>query len=213
MKILILGASGMAGSALVERGSLRGHEIFAASRSPLELESNPQVNAVRLDVRDTAQLRRYMSAVDVGIVALRGPAEDPEHIVSLTKLVLGAAAATDSPLVIVGGAGPLWSPGKGGVRVLDDPDFVPVQWRSVAEASVKQLEVCENHSYEGWVYASPSAVFEAGSVSEGGYVRGGYTLLVDNEGISRVTAGDMAEAVLDEIENPTGVRHFTVCSR
>jgi putative NADH-flavin reductase len=44
----------------------------------------------------------------------------------------------------------------------------------------------------------------------GVYRRGATTLLVDEAGRSRISAEDLSVAVLDEVENPGGVRHFTV---
>ena len=95
--------------------------------------------------------------------------------------------------------------------MLDDPSFVPPEWRAVASASADQLLECEAHPYRGWTYVSPPAIFRTGRRS-GRYVRGGTTLLVDANGESVISSADLAIAVLDEIERPGTDRHFTVAS-
>ena len=94
------------------------------------------------------------------------------------------------------------------MRVLDDPTFVPPQWRDVASASLDQFNACTEHPNQNWTYLSPSAVFEPGQ-GTGAYRRGGDTLLINHDGTSRITPADLALAVLDELEQPSTQRHFT----
>ncbi|WP_416382691.1 MULTISPECIES: hypothetical protein [Nocardia] len=77
-----------------------------------------------------------------------------------------------------------------------------------ALASLTQLRVCEPHPAR-WTYLSPPALLEPGERT-GRYRRGTTTLLLDADGRSRISAEDLAVAVLDELENPGGDRHFTV---
>lgn len=110
---------------------------------------------------------------------------------------------------MIGGAGPLSSPDDPGRLVLDDPRYVPQQWRTIARASVDQLTACASHGANS-TYLSPPAVLEPGTRT-GTYRRGGTELLVDADGASRISAEDLAVAVVDEIENPQPeVPHFTV---
>jgi putative NADH-flavin reductase len=93
--------------------------------------------------------------------------------------------------------------------VIDDPRFVPEQWRTIAQASIDQFNVCAAHQAD-WTYLSPPALFEPGTRT-GTYRRGGNELLIDSKGVSRISAEDLAMAAVDEIENPQpGLRHFTV---
>lgn len=92
-----------------------------------------------------------------------------------------------------------------------EPDYVPDQYRAIAQASLDQYRVCQGHSRAGWVYLSPPAILEPGART-GRYRRGTTTLLVDESGDSRITTGDLAMAVIDELENPSGERHLTVAS-
>ncbi|GAB2884739.1 hypothetical protein GCM10022245_20270 [Streptomyces mayteni] len=71
-----------------------------------------------------------------------------------------------------------------------------------------QVVACRAHSAD-WAYLSPPALLAPGRRT-GTYRRGTTTLLVDAEGVSRVSAEDLAVAVLDELENLGEDRHFTV---
>lgn len=125
-----------------------------------------------------------------------------------TTALLDAAAATGTGMLLVGGAGPLTSPLSPGSLVINDERFVPARWRSSAVASLAQLRVCEAHG-AAWTYLSPPAILEPGTRT-GTYRRGTTTLLLDDAGRSHISAEDLSAAVLDEVEDPGGVRHFTV---
>lgn len=95
--------------------------------------------------------------------------------------------------------------------MLDDPSYVPPAWRTIAQASIDQFEACRRHPYSAWTYFSPPAIFEPGERT-GNYARGTNTLLVDQDGSSRISAADFAIAVLDELENPGPDSHVTVAT-
>ena len=65
----------------------------------------------------------------------------------------------------------LSSPGNPGTLAIDDPTIVPPAWRDVAQASLDQFRACQAHSYKGWVYLSPPAIFAPGDAT-GFYRRG-----------------------------------------
>ncbi|GIJ26623.1 hypothetical protein Vqi01_17850 [Micromonospora qiuiae] len=85
---------------------------------------------------------------------------------------------------------------------------MPPAVREIAAASIAQLDVCRAHAAD-WVYLSPPALLELG-VRTGGHRRGGSTLVVAPDGTSRISAEDLAVAVLDELEQPGEERHFAV---
>jgi putative NADH-flavin reductase len=161
-----------------------------------------------VDVRDRVQVRELLRTADVAVSAVRPRPGEEAGVPETTAALLDAAAETGTGLLLVGGAGPLASPTSPAKLVIDDQRFVPGQWRSSAVASLAQLQVCEGHE-AAWTYLSPPAILEPG-VRTGTYRRGTTTLLLDDDGTSRISAEDLAVAVLDEVENPGGVRHFTV---
>ncbi|MDA3649877.1 NAD(P)H-binding protein [Saccharopolyspora indica] len=207
MKITVIGATGMAGSRITAEAVRRGHHVTAVSRSGAPL---PGATAVRADVTDGERMRDLFAGADAIVGATR-PAPGQEHVVGeTTTALLDAATGADRRVLVVGGAGPLRTPGDPDRLVVDDPAYVAAEWRTIAAASVAQLEVCRAHQAD-WTYLSPPAVLEPGERT-GHYRRGGTTLLVGPDGTSRISAEDFAVAVLDELENPSGAKHFTVAS-
>ncbi|WP_432280693.1 hypothetical protein [Streptomyces luomodiensis] len=93
--------------------------------------------------------------------------------------------------------------------VVDNPAYVPAEYRAVALAGVAQLRVCQAHAGADWVYLSPPALLEPGART-GRYRRGTNTLLTAADGRSWISAEDLAVAVVDELETPGPERHITV---
>ncbi|MEU8180791.1 NAD(P)H-binding protein [Micromonospora sp. NPDC049044] len=208
MKIAVVGAAGMVGSRVVDEAAGRGHETIAVFRRRRPEALPYGVTAVAGDTDDPGRLSRLFDGVDA-IVAATRPAPGYEHAVSATTTVLlDAAEAVQTRIVVVGGAAPLWVPGHPDRLVLDSPEYVPEAWRTIAAASVAQLDACRAHRAD-WVYLSPPAILEPGTRT-GTYRRGTTTLITGPDGASRMSAEDLAVAVLDELESPGGDRHFTV---
>ncbi|MFX7297304.1 NAD(P)H-binding protein, partial [Acinetobacter baumannii] len=56
MKVALIGASGMAGSSILNELVTRGHQVTAIARSPEKIAQYQQVEARQADINDTAQL-------------------------------------------------------------------------------------------------------------------------------------------------------------
>ena len=208
MRITVLGASGMAGTAVVNEALSRGHEVTAVSRRRRHL-AGAGVTSCLLDVADVEGVAGLLKDSDAAVVALRPPAGHESDLARLTTAVLDAASRGRTPLLIIGGAAPLNSPGNPRTLAIDDPTIVPPAWRDVAQASLDQFRACQAHSYKGWVYLSPPAIFAPGAAT-GSYRRGTTMLLRDGRGQSRISPEDLALAVVDELEYPGGEQHITV---
>ncbi|NEC65708.1 NAD(P)H-binding protein [Streptomyces sp. SID9727] len=208
MRIAVLGAAGMAGSRVVTEAAHRGHALLAVYRSTRPDALPPGVTPVAGDADDTDAMCALFEGVDAVVAATRPPVGREHTIAATTTAVLDAAAKTGTRVLVIGGAGPLEVPGHPGRLVLDDPAYVPPQWRTVAAASSAQLAACRAHEAD-WTYLSPPAVLEPGPRT-GAYRRGTTTLLTTEDGTSRISAEDLAVAVLDELERPRGEWRFTV---
>lgn len=211
MRVAVFGATGMAGSAIVSEALRRGHRVIAASRHPCSTASGDDrliVHAVDLSHPDEAG--PLLADSDAAILTIRLVPGQDHRLAPMTQGFLDVAARHCRPVIIIGGAAPLRLPNHPDRLLIDDPAYVPQAWKTIARASLEQYRVCQLHPYSGWVYLSPPAVFESGERS-GRYRRGTTTLLTDAQGISRISAPDLAIAVLDELERPSGDRHITVC--
>jgi putative NADH-flavin reductase len=87
---------------------------------------------------------------------------------------------------------------------MDEEDFPPER-RPSADAQVRALALLEWSDDLDWTWISPPASIEPGERT-GQYRVGGEELLVDDEGLSRITIPDYAVAFADELEQPTVVR-------
>ncbi|ARX81111.1 MULTISPECIES: NAD(P)-dependent oxidoreductase [Streptomyces] len=209
MKIAVVGAAGMVGSRVITEAASRGHDLVAVFRRTPSSALPPGVTAVEGHAEDLHHMSALFGGVDAVVAATR-PAPGHEHTaVPTTTALLDAAAAAGTRILVVGGSGPLRAPDNPDRLVLDTPEYVPLEWRSIAAASTAQLDVARAHPAADWVYLSPPAVLEPGH-RNGTYRRGTTTLLTDADGVSRISAEDLAVAVVDELENPREERHFTV---
>ena len=208
MRITVLGATGMAGTAVVNEALSRGHEVTAVSRRRCH-RVGARLTSRLLDVIDVEGVAGLLTDSDVAVVALRPPAGHESDLARLTTAVLDAASRGQTPLLIIGGAAALSSPTDPSTLAIDDPTIVPPAWRDVAQASLDQFRACQAHRYKGWVYLSPPAIFVPGDAT-GSYRRGTTMLLRDARGQSRISPEDLALAVVDELEYPGGEQHITV---
>ncbi|WP_446664784.1 NAD(P)-dependent oxidoreductase [Flexivirga sp. B27] len=209
MKIAVFGATGMAGSAIVAEGLARGHHLTGVARTPQGAVTADRLTSCALDVGDTAAVDSVLATVDTAVLTIRLRPGAESELAALTGGFLDVAGRRGTRVLVVGGAAPLRSPDDTNRLLIDDRVYVPEVWRPVAAASLEQFHLCRNHTHRDWVYLSPPAVLEPGTRS-GRYRRGTDTLLTDADGASRISAADLAIAVLDELESPGDVDHFTV---
>lgn len=209
MKIAMLGATGMAGTAIVDEALERGHLVSAVSRTASTTAQGQSVQPVALDLTGAGEIDPVLAACDAAVLTVRFPPAEHHHLVPVTTRVLDAAARTGTRVLVVGGSAPLRSPADPQRLVIDDPQYVPTEWRSIAAASLDQFHECLQHAHRDWVYLSPPSVFERGAPA-GAYRRGTSMLLVNEDGTSRITPADLALAVIDELEAPGADQHFTV---
>lgn len=211
MRITVIGATGMVGSRVTAEAVRRGHPVNAMSRRATARPLPVGVAALVGDLASARDLEAAFTDADAVVVTVRPALDDEAAVARTMRRVLDAAAARRIRVLVVGGAGPLRVPGHPGRRVIDDPAYVPEAWRAVAAASVAQLRACEGHVGADWTYLSPPAALEPGERT-GAYRRGTDTLLTDAAGASRISAEDLAVAVVDELEHRAGGPRLTVGS-
>ncbi|MFG3338867.1 NAD(P)-dependent oxidoreductase [Glycomyces sp. NPDC048151] len=206
MRIIVFGAAGSVGRRTTLEALSRGHEVTAVVRSPnREL---PQGVTVSIgDAADPVRVTELTKGFDAAVGAVRAPSEHEQ--VAATDALLKGVAETGVRLLVVGGAATLKVPDSGKL-VIDDPRYIGEEWRTAAEASASQHYRCIAEPTADWTYLSPPAILEPGERT-GKYRKGTDDLLVDAEGISRISVEDLAVAVVDELEHPNHRRaRFTV---
>jgi putative NADH-flavin reductase len=201
MNILVIGATGNAGSRIVAEALSRGHQVITASRRPCETGMNSGARHVVLDAADPGRVAEVARGHDAIVGATR-PAHGREADVGAsTRGLVEGAQLSGVRLLVVGGAAPLRVPGTNR-HAIDDPDWVPAQIRPIAQASVDQLTVLQHSTSTDWTYLAPAALFHPGERT-GTYRTGGHDLVIADDGTSFISSEDYAIALLDELERPT----------
>lgn len=210
MRIIIFGAAGMVGSRTAVEALARGHEVTAVVRDPdRELPQGVRIEVG--DAGDPAAAARLIEGHDAAVSAVRAPVGQEALQVAATAALLKGAAASGVRLLVVGGAATLRVPDSG-KTVLDDPRYIAEEWRAVAEASAAQHRHCVEEREADWTYLSPPAMLAPGART-GAYRLGRDDLLTDADGTSRISAEDLAVAIVDELEHPQHRRtRFTVAA-
>jgi len=202
MKITVLGAAGNAGSRVVDEALSRGHEVTAVVRNLASSNNLPAgVKVIAGDASNVEDVVRISTGQDVVISAIRPASGHESDIIPTTRSLMDGLAQTGVRLLIVGGAATLTVPGTGGKTVLEDANFLPVSARHIGKASADQLEACLAETRVDWAYLSPAAQFAPGERT-GTYRLGTDELLIDAEGISKISMEDVAVVLLDEAEQP-----------
>ena len=200
-KIAIIGATGRAGSQLLEEALRRGHSVTAIARDTSKIGQRNGVVSQNVDALDAVALQAAIEGHDVVISAAHFSTLPASAVTGPVK------KAGVNRLLVVGGAGSLLLPD--GTRVIDSKGF-PEEYKAEAGAGAEFLEHLRQEQDLDWTFLSPSAEFVEGERTEKFRV-GKDDLLVSSEGRSWITFADYALAMLDEIESPRHSRQrFTV---
>ncbi len=211
MKVVLLGATGFVGSALLTEALDRGHVVTAIVRDGEKLEKREGPTAKVGDVYDTAALATLIRGHEAVISAFNAGWKNPnlydDQVRGTASIIAAIKTAGLKRALWVGGAGGLEV--APGVRVVDGPDM-PDWVKPGSLAMIDALEQLREESELEWSYLSPSAELNPGQRT-GKFRLGTDQLLVDATGQSTISVQDYAVAMIDELERPTHVRQrFTV---
>ncbi|AMW85272.1 Rrf2-linked NADH-flavin reductase [Pseudomonas yamanorum] len=191
-KIAIIGATGRAGSQLLEEALRRGHTVTAIARNTDKIGVRPGVTVKQVDALDAQALEQAIRGNDVVISAAHFATLPAEAVINPVK------KAGVKRLLVVGGAGSLLL--SGGSRVIDSPGF-PEEYKAEASAGSAFLDTLRQEKDLDWTFLSPSAEFVE-TARTGKFRLGQDELLVSSEGRSWISFADFAIALIDEVEMP-----------
>jgi putative NADH-flavin reductase len=211
VNVVLLGATGFVGSALLREALDRGHTVTAIVRDPEKLKKGDGLTARTGDVYNTDSLAGLMEGNDSLISAFNPGWKDPnlyDDQVRGTRSIIAATKKAGIKRVLwVGGAGGLEV--KPGERVVDDP-ALPDWVRPGSLATINALDQLRKETDLDWTFLAPSAEMKPGERT-GKFRLGGDQLLVDPTGRSRISVQDFAVAMIDELERPLHLhQRFTV---
>jgi len=198
MKIGIIGATGKAGNLILKEAVDRGHEVTAIVRNASKVEDK-SLNVLEKDVFDlTAQ---DAQAFDVIVNAFGAPAgKEHLHVEVGQALISILKDAPQTRLIVIGGAGSLFTDETHSLRVVDSPGF-PDAYKPTATNQGKNLQDLQASSGIQWTFLSPASFFNPEGVRTGKYQTGKDHIILNSEGKSYISYADYAIALVDEIEN------------
>lgn len=193
MKIAVVCANGRAGKCIVNEAVQRGIDVTAVVRG--ENRSNTK-QVIEKDLFDltTNDLKDF----DVVIDSFGAWTDEtlPQHSTSL-KHLCDILSNTDIRLLVVGGAGSLYTNSEHTQQVMDGKDF-PDMFKPLAKAQSKALEELRKRNDVQWTFISPAADFQADGARTGKYLLGGEEFFVNTKGESVISYADYAVAMIDE---------------
>jgi len=204
----LIGANGHIGSRILAEALEAGHTVRAIVRSPEKVTvTHPRLTVVKGNVFQPETIAAALDGLDVLVSAI-APSRHPDE--KFTKaagnLVALVRDAGIPRLVCVGGAGSLEV--APGVRLIDS-GAIPDDWKWLVQDHIDALGVLKASDI-AWTFFSPAGEIAPGTRT-GKYRLGGTSLIVDQEGKSRISTEDYAAALVAELENGAYIRsQFTI---
>lgn len=204
MNVALYGATGRAGSCILQELVRRGHQVIAVQREAELRASSEGVTWVRGDLSQVSgtpeaiceTICETIRGADAVVSAYAPPVDATDELIGVCQRLAEAVAQTGvARLLVVGGAGVLLV--APGVTLLASGKLPP-EWVPIASSHAKALAALE-HTPIDWTYLSPAAMFEPGERT-GHYRVAQDTLLANEAGESRISMEDYAIALVDELE-------------
>lgn len=201
MKIAVIGANGKAGRLIVKEAKNRGLDVTAVVR---EDDKSGAGHVIKKDLFDlTAEDLKGFDAV-VDAFGVWSPEALPQHGTSL-KHLCDILSGSDTRLLVVGGAGSLYTNKEHTAQVMDAPGF-PDAFKPLASSMGKALEELRRRNDVKWTYISPAGDFRPDGPRTGKYKLGGEELTLNSKGESVISYADYAAAMIDEAEKGNHIK-------
>lgn len=202
--VLLIGATGFVGSAVLNELVSRGHKVTTVVRNIEKLAKNDLVNAVKEDAANVDAIAKLAEGKDAIISAYNPGWTNPDIATLITenypKILEAAKKSGVERLLIVGGAGTLLC--APGLRVVDSGAIPEEIMGGVRPLGNFYLNTLMNENDIDWVFFSPAGVFDQEGKKTGNYRLGKDDLIVDAEGNSHISVQDYADAMVNELEKP-----------
>lgn len=206
--VILIGASGFVGSAILNEALYLGHKVTAIAPHPEKISvSHPHLTVVKRDATDPATLAELAKGKDAVISAYNpgwdNPRQYEETLENYPKIVEGTKRAGVKRLLIVGGAGTLFV--APGLRLVDTGKL-PAEWLpGVKSMGEFYLDYLTKENDVDWIFFSPAG--NLGNMGQNGpgertgkFRLGKDDMLFDENGESFISVEDYAYAMIDELE-------------
>lgn len=201
-KIVIIGATGYVGSAILKEALGRGHQVKAIVRDPSKLTLiHPHLKVVGGNVTDTDFLSRELAKSDAVISAFNPGWSNPniyeETLEGYGSILCAVRNSGVHRFLMVGGAGSLLvAPGR---QLMDEPDVPKKLLPGIRGMAKVYTDLLLPEKSVDWVFLSPAANMAPGERT-GKFRLGKDELIVDESGDNNISVEDFAVAMIDELE-------------
>ncbi|HAL02113.1 NAD(P)-dependent oxidoreductase [Sharpea azabuensis] len=197
MKIAVVAANGRVARKVITEAIKRGHDVTAFGRH--EENNTDASNYIIKDILDLT--KEDLVGYDVVVDAFGTWASETMHLHTDTSQHLADLLEnTNTRLLIVGGAGSLYTNKEHTETVSSGPDF-PHDWLPVANAMADALNKLRKRNDVHWTYLSPAANFVADGEASGKYTFANEEFTLNRNNESSISYADYASAMLDVIES------------
>lgn len=203
-KIVLIGASGFVGSAILKEALNRDFEVTAVVRHPEKITiKSENLRVKKADVSSLDEVAEVCKGADAVVSAFNPGWNNPniydETIEVYLTIIDGVKRADVHRFLMVGGTGSLFiSPG---LRLMDSGDVPESLLPGVKALGDFYLNFLMKEKEVDWVFFAPAADMRPG-VRSGRYRLGKDEMIVDAVGNSHISVEDYAAAMIDEVEHP-----------
>lgn len=202
--VLLIGATGFVGSAVLNELVSRGHKVTAVARNIEKVAKSELLDVVKENVANVDAIAKLADGKDAIISAYNPGWTNPDIATLISenypKILSAAKKSGVKRLLIVGGAGTLFC--APGLRVVDSGAIPEEIMGGVRPLGDFYLNTLMNEKDIDWVFFSPAGVFDQQGKKTGNYRLGKDDLIVDAEGNSHISVQDYADAMVNELEKP-----------
>lgn len=202
--VLLIGATGFVGSAVLNELVSRGHKVTAVARNIEKIAKSELLDVVKEDVANVDAIAKLADGKDAIISAYNPGWTNPDIATLISenypKILSAAKKSGVKRLLIVGGAGTLFC--APGLRVVDSGAIPEEIMGGVRPLGDFYFNTLMNENDIDWVFFSPAGVFDPQGKKTGNYRLGKDDLIVDAEGNSHISVQDYADAMVNELEKP-----------
>ena len=194
MKVAVICSNGKVGKLVVKEALAAGFEVTGFARGENKSEAKKYVQKDIFDIT-----KQDLTGFDVIVDAFGAWTEPelPNHGKSLAHLC-GLLSGTKTRLLIVGGAGSLYTNKEHTARVMEGANF-PDIFKPLANAMGSALDDLRKRNDVQWTYISPAADFQADAPKTGKWLWAGEELTLNTRSESIISYADYAAALAEEI--------------
>lgn len=212
-RLAVIGATGNLGRAVMSHATKRGMEVTAISRTISAGHFGPSVRCIACSGADIQALTTALQGIDVIAMvfpaSLQEPAAYPGQIAAMFEAA--RRAGVRRIVGLIGSAGALTPHGQR----LYETDYFEETTRHFYASVSHAWDVFRSETAPDWVAFVPAARMQTHMADRGAYrVRTDEQLVVTDEqswryfDTSQISYGDLALAMVDEIEHPSRSRVF-----